>query len=624
MAFTQVAAPNFNALVSGNANLFLLQALGFSSDSRVMLVHASFADSAVQPTVTQQSIWLYDIESRSYISNLNNLLTQDPVTFRELDLRNAAMAGPSNQNTLILEYQLRGSTEPPKLALVKDGVLIQRDLLDSLLGSGAQVRVERFELSADERYLAIQTSSAALAKEQEPDSNEVSDIYLIDLNNLETQPIQRISSLGAFEANLPSLLGGVYADAQGVSVLFATEDNFSKQDQNGESTEVLGRSDAYLWRNGHNATGLQGQSIISLASAPGVAALAAGGVETEALWLTKAGAMFNSSATNLIANDTNQAVDAFLRTPDGGVSRVDLDGLVELAQGAQVLSSSTEGSLLVLLTTLPEDTSMSAQKLVLSDTRTNEWTVVSENDRPADDSAFAARLSPNGSVLAFNSNATNLVSGQDNSAIGGQLFLTETGLKDSSISKTIGGEVRHWKTQKPLQEVNLQGQETQVKSNNQGLFELTVVPTELSLPLSITAQKTPTGSTAATTGITLTDVLGALKVYLGKPLPDAYNSDLKFVAADFDGNGNVNLSDVLGLLKFYLNKPVSVAPAWVFLDNAQTTPVNGQLLHLSNKNGQTLSSSSSIPAPILVDLNSDEPIQLVGVLRGDVDGSFGV
>jgi hypothetical protein len=150
------------------------------------------------------------------------------------------------------------------------------------------------------------------------------------------------------------------------------------------------------------------------------------------------------------------------------------------------------------------------------------------------------------------------------------------------------------------------------------------VPTELSLPLSITAQKTPTGSTAATTGITLTDVLGALKVYLGKPLPDAYNSDLKFVAADFDGNGNVNLSDVLGLLKFYLNKPVSVAPAWVFLDNAQTTPVNGQLLHLSNKNGQTLSSSSSIPAPILVDLNSDEPIQLVGVLRGDVDGSFGV
>jgi hypothetical protein len=122
--------------------------------------------------------------------------------------------------------------------------------------------------------------------------------------------------------------------------------------------------------------------------------------------------------------------------------------------------------------------------------------------------------------------------------------------------------------------------------------------------------------------ITLTDVLGALKVYLGKPLPEAYNNDLKFIAADFDGNGTVNLTDVLGLLKFYLNKPVNAAPAWVFVDSAQTTTVNGQTLHLSNKAGQTLSTAASAPSPILADLNSDETVQLLGVLRGDVDGSW--
>jgi hypothetical protein len=117
-------------------------------------------------------------------------------------------------------------------------------------------------------------------------------------------------------------------------------------------------------------------------------------------------------------------------------------------------------------------------------------------------------------------------------------------------------------------------------------------------------------------------VLGALKVYLGKPLPEAYNNDLKFIAADFDGNGTVNLTDVLGLLKFYLNKPVNAAPAWVFVDSAQTTTVNGQTLHLSNKAGQTLSTAASAPSPILADLNSDESVQLLGVLRGDVDGSW--
>jgi uncharacterized delta-60 repeat protein len=122
--------------------------------------------------------------------------------------------------------------------------------------------------------------------------------------------------------------------------------------------------------------------------------------------------------------------------------------------------------------------------------------------------------------------------------------------------------------------------------------------------------------------ITLTDVLGALKVYLGKPLPEAYNNDLKFIAADFDGNGTVNLTDVLGLLKFYLNKPVNAAPAWVFVDSAQTTTANGQTLHWSSKANQTLSTTASAPSPILADLNSDESVQLLGVLRGDVDGSW--
>jgi hypothetical protein len=122
--------------------------------------------------------------------------------------------------------------------------------------------------------------------------------------------------------------------------------------------------------------------------------------------------------------------------------------------------------------------------------------------------------------------------------------------------------------------------------------------------------------------ITLTDVLGALKVYLGKPLPEAYNNDLKFIAADFDGNGTVNLTDVLGLLKFYLNKPVNAAPAWVFVDSAQTTTANGQTLHLSSKVGQTLSTTASAPSPILAELNSDESVKLLGVLRGDVDGSW--
>jgi hypothetical protein len=461
-----------------------------------------------------------------------------------------------------------------------------------------------------------------LAKDQEPDTNEISDIYLIDLNNLNAQSIQRVSAIGSFEVRQASFLGGVYADSQGVSVLFSTEGTFSNQDENSEADALIDRSDAYLWHSTHTATGLQGKPSISLASAQGALGLAAGGVDNEGLWVTAAGAIFNSQAQELIPNDNNQASDAFLRASDGKVSRVELEGLAELAQGTKVLSSTTTGNLLVLLAELPQDTQTGVQKLVLQDRRTDTWDVVSENDRVADDSAFGAKLSPNGAVLAFNSKATNLVTGQDNSTIGGQLFLTETGLMDGSNAKTFNGTVQHWKSKNPMPGVALRAEESTHTSDSSGLFEFTVEPSGEIESLPMTASKAAPGGSAASSGITLTDVLGALKVYLGKPLPEAYNSDLKYIAADFDGNGTVNLTDVLGLLKFYLNKPVNAAPAWVFVDSAQTTTVNGQTLHLSNKAGQTLSTTAAAPSPILADLNSDESVQLLGVLRGDMDGSW--
>ena len=626
MAFTQVAAPDLKPLVSsGSPNLYLLQALGFTGDSRLMLVQASFSDTAVQPTVTQQAIWLYDVNNRSYTSSLSTLLTSDTTALRELDLRHASIAGTADRFSLVIEHQMRGSNDAPQLAWVKDGVLIERDLLSSLLGNGAQVRAERYELSADGRYLAVQTSSALLAKNQEPDTNEASDIYLIDLNNLSTQgalSIQRVSAMGSFELRQASFLGGIYADTQGVSVLFATEGSFSNKDQNSEAVALIDRSDAYLWHSQHTATGLQGTPSVNLASAQGASGLAAGGVDSEGLWVTAAGAIFNSNAEELTPNDNNQASDAFFRTSEGTVSQIALQGVSEMAQGAQALSSSNPGNLQLLLTELPEDSTMGVQKLVLKDTRTDTWAVVSEKDRAADDSAFAAKLSPNGAVLAFNSKATNLVTGQDNSAIGGQLFLTETGLQDGANAKTISGTALHWKSKKPIAGVTVQVQESTHVSDSTGLFEFTAEPSGEMESLPMSASKAVPGGSAASSGITLTDVLGALKVYLGKPLPQAYNNDLKFIAADFDGNGSVNLTDVLGLLKFYLNKPVNAAPAWVFVDSAQTTSVNGQTLHWSNKTGQTFSNAASAPAPILAELNSDESVQLLGVLRGDVDGSW--
>jgi len=107
-------------------------------------------------------------------------------------------------------------------------------------------------------------------------------------------------------------------------------------------------------------------------------------------------------------------------------------------------------------------------------------------------------------------------------------------------------------------------------------------------------------------GIGLTDVLSALKIYLGKPLPAEFTSPFNAVAADFDGSGSVGLNDVLGLLKYYLGKPTGgLAPEWVFVN--ANSPTSG-----INKN------NTNLPE---LDLTDPAP-ELIGILRGDVDGSF--
>ncbi len=126
----------------------------------------------------------------------------------------------------------------------------------------------------------------------------------------------------------------------------------------------------------------------------------------------------------------------------------------------------------------------------------------------------------------------------------------------------------------------------------------------------------------AKAAITLTDVLAALKIYLGKALPNTYASPLNYIAADFDGVGGVTLTDVLSLLKYYLGKSTNAAPQWIFVDAADITG-SGSTATLTGANGQPLSKTNTTPHAIDQLFDADHTaIELVGVLRGDVDGSW--
>jgi hypothetical protein len=86
----------------------------------------------------------------------------------------------------------------------------------------------------------------------------------------------------------------------------------------------------------------------------------------------------------------------------------------------------------------------------------------------------------------------------------------------------------------------------------------------------------------------------------------------------------VNLTDVLQMLKYYLNKPTTnnVKPEWAFV-NAKDLSGTGTTATALAVDGQVLSAANAMPHAVTHDLGVDgDTVQIVGVLRGDVDGSW--
>ncbi|TLU53974.1 MAG: glycosyl hydrolase family protein [Chlorobium sp.] len=102
--------------------------------------------------------------------------------------------------------------------------------------------------------------------------------------------------------------------------------------------------------------------------------------------------------------------------------------------------------------------------------------------------------------------------------------------------------------------------------------------------------------TADKGAVDLLDAITILKSIVGLTLLNPNQE----IAADFDNSKGVDLNDAIGILKYVVDLPAPT-PEWVFVDKSDTIP--------------------SLE-PVSVDLISDTTVDLVGILRGDVDGSW--
>ena len=115
--------------------------------------------------------------------------------------------------------------------------------------------------------------------------------------------------------------------------------------------------------------------------------------------------------------------------------------------------------------------------------------------------------------------------------------------------------------------------------------------------------------------ISLSDVIASLKLFLGLDLPQAYRSPYNYVAADLDANGKVELGDVISLLKVFLGLPVPYTKAMelVFVEES---------ISPKDINGVDFDKGHATPAPIVNNFDDEAEVNIVGILRGDVDVSW--
>ncbi len=443
MSIYQLSAPDLAPLAVGGTTLYLLEGLGFSQDGKSLLVRATFTDDADTVAGTlHYGVWLYGLDTQKYTRCLNTELAGSTAEARLLDINSAGIVGMGSNLVILAETSIRSSSEESRLALIgTDG--IDSNLLASVLGPDIQPRIERYSLSQDGRFLALQTDSALLAPVDSPDTNASSDIYLLDLL---TQRVDRVSFIGGSEVMLPAYLGNVVTIDGKVQLAFATDAVFSAADKNAASSDP---TDAYVWSSTFDATGLTGSPTFSLASAMLQASggnQASGFVDADSpVVATPAGVFFSSESNDLISSDTNGALDAFLKPSTLITTRVTLSGQGELDTGASFLSASNNGRFAALLTNSSEVSgALGVQQMVVLDRQTGSWHVASQNGSVlANDWVVGGVMAPNGAVVAFTSAADNL-SASTPVALGGSLFVATTGFDTNTVptgSVTISGTI---------------------------------------------------------------------------------------------------------------------------------------------------------------------------------------
>jgi hypothetical protein len=193
-------------------------------------------------------------------------------------------------------------------------------------------------------------------------------------------------------------------------------------------------------------------------------------------------------------------------------------------------------------------------------------------------------------------------------AASGLVAYSATGSGGAGTNTGVSVHIKSWKGMTDLEGVSFGGGKM---SGTDGRADFTpeTGATTLSLQPGWTLDNAEQADADA--AVDLQDAISILKMVVGLPINDSGQvSPFQSLAADFDTDGEVGLSDAIGVLKHVVGLSTTGHAHWDFVrsdhtvtDHLSPGTIGGMMSH-------------NIPADTAI------PIELVGVLRGDVDGSW--
>jgi hypothetical protein len=398
MVFLPIEEPELSLLGDSASYIVSVAPISMAPFALQLLVEITYIDSSK----LYKSYYIYDTESNAYTINISDYLGgSDVVSITSIDVAWNTTSGVTFAIAYIdkTESSYLSTSTGNRIAIVQNGVLSDNDIIKTASQEVANTGVNDVVINALGTQVIF--SSAANNLVDYPDTNDVSDAFLLDISNATLERVSQITNDD--EGSEPAYVIG-FSTVDGVTkVLFETAAaEFSTDDLNEAN-------DLYLVTPGaeENTTILISKTTTNYAASTKI---------NQAI-IVKNNIVYVSESDELVDGDSNQSQDIFIQNIDTGTKQrltSDLDGLLGsygiveyellgLNSGVNQLMFSSN------YTTLDTDTTLYQIYLMDLDDKSIITLSLTPGQEVGNDTSSLGIMDSLGTNYAYQTQATNLV-----------------------------------------------------------------------------------------------------------------------------------------------------------------------------------------------------------------------